>query len=103
MKFFIKLLASPLYKPFQNLFRSTLRHPKYRWFIILGSLLYIVSPLDLSPDVFPILGWIDDGVVTTLLVTEVSQILMAYMKSKKSETDAEVALGTEQTVNATAV
>jgi uncharacterized membrane protein YkvA (DUF1232 family) len=101
MKFFFKLIAKPLYKPLQNLFRFTLRHPKYRWLIILGSLLYIVSPIDISPDVFPILGWLDDGVVTTLLVTEVAQSLMAYMKSKKKD-EEEVELASEQTVDVTA-
>ncbi|NJP11877.1 MAG: DUF1232 domain-containing protein [Leptolyngbyaceae cyanobacterium RU_5_1] len=39
-----------------NWYRNTLRHPKYRWWIILGTLLYLLSPVDISPDMFPILG-----------------------------------------------
>jgi uncharacterized membrane protein YkvA (DUF1232 family) len=27
------------------------------------ALLYVISPVDLVPDVLPILGWLDDGVV----------------------------------------
>jgi uncharacterized membrane protein YkvA (DUF1232 family) len=28
---------------------------------------YIISPVDLVPDVLPILGWLDDGVISVLL------------------------------------
>jgi uncharacterized membrane protein YkvA (DUF1232 family) len=68
-----------------NWYRQTIRHPKYRWFLILGTLLYLVSPLDISPDVFPIVGWIDDTVVATLLVTEVSQMLLESRKNRKNQ------------------
>jgi uncharacterized membrane protein YkvA (DUF1232 family) len=35
--------------------------------VALLAAVYIISPVDLIPDVIPILGWIDDGVVTLLL------------------------------------
>lgn len=35
--------------------------------IVLG-LIYIISPLDLIPDVVPIVGWLDDLVVLELSV-----------------------------------
>lgn len=62
--------------PLVNWFRSLLRNPKYRWVVILGSLFYLFSPLDISPDVFPVLGWIDDGLLVTLVVTELTQMAM---------------------------
>jgi len=34
---------------------------------ILATLLYDVSPIDLVPDVIPILGWLDDGLVTIVM------------------------------------
>ena len=74
-----------LVKPLHNLYRSILRHPKYRWWVIAASLLYLVGPIDISPDVFPIVGWIDDGLIATLLVTEVSQLLVDRLKSKRTE------------------
>ena len=64
-------------------YRDVIRNPKYRWWVIGGSLLYLVSPLDISPDVFPIIGWIDDGVIATLLVAELSQVLLSRLKGKK--------------------
>jgi uncharacterized membrane protein YkvA (DUF1232 family) len=35
--------------------------------VALLAVVYIISPVDLIPDVIPILGWIDDGVITLLL------------------------------------
>lgn len=69
-----------------NWYRNTLRNPKYRWWVILGSLLYIASPIDISPDFIPIIGQIDDVVILTLLVSEVSQLLIDTAKARKGET-----------------
>lgn len=66
-----------------NWYRKALKHTKYRWFVILGTLFYLVSPLDISPDVFPIIGWIDDGIIVSLLITEVSQIMSEELKRKR--------------------
>ncbi|GAB4375901.1 MAG: DUF1232 domain-containing protein [Elainellaceae cyanobacterium] len=90
----MKFLIQPLYK----LYRTVLRHPKYRWWVILGSLLYLVGPIDISPDVLPIIGWIDDGMVATLLISEVSQILLDRRKTQKeSATRADVAPNASKT------
>jgi len=64
-----------------NWYRQTMRHSNYRWLLILGSLLYLLNPLDILPDTFPIIGWIDDSVVATLLVAEVSQLLLDRFKN----------------------
>lgn len=68
-----------------NWYRNTLRNPKYRWWMILGSLLYIFSPIDISPDFIPFIGQIDDVLILTLLVSEVSQLLIDAAKSRKGE------------------
>ena len=79
-----------------NWYRNTLRNPKYRWWVILGSLLYIVSPIDISPDFIPFIGQIDDVVILTLLVSEVSQLLIDTAKARKGEEET-VASSTENT------
>ena len=66
-----------------NWYRRTLRNPKYRWWIILGSLVYLFSPLDISPDVFPIVGQIDDVAVLTLLISEVYQLMVERFKPRQ--------------------
>ena len=74
---------------FYTWYRDALRHPKYRWLIILGTAAYLLSPLDISPDVFPIIGWLDDGILATLLVTELSSLAMDYLKGKGSDVNEE--------------
>jgi uncharacterized membrane protein YkvA (DUF1232 family) len=78
-----KMKKQPFSTVFLNLYRKALKHTKYRWVVIFGTLLYLVSPLDISPDVFPILGWIDDGVVVSLLVAEVSSLMGEQLKRKR--------------------
>ncbi|MFQ5962478.1 MAG: YkvA family protein, partial [Candidatus Methylomirabilales bacterium] len=36
--------------------------------MILGALLYVVSPVDLAPDLVPAVGWLDDLIVIGLLL-----------------------------------
>ncbi|MGD1855116.1 MAG: YkvA family protein [Leptolyngbyaceae cyanobacterium] len=93
----------------RNWYRNAIRNSKYRWLVVFGSLLYLASPLDISPDVFPIIGWIDDGIIATLLVTEVSQLLFEQVNASKKKgkeettTAADTATATEQVVDVQAV
>lgn len=87
-----KFFVQPLY----NLFRKLIRNPKYRWLVLAGSLIYLISPLDISPDVFPIVGWLDDGVIVTLLVSEVSQILLDRRNAQKNKQPSSVASTTSE-------
>jgi uncharacterized membrane protein YkvA (DUF1232 family) len=66
-------------------YRQMLNNPRYRWWIVLGSLVYLLSPVDLLPDVFPVVGWIDDGLIATLLVSEISQMVLTSLKNKTSK------------------
>ncbi len=73
MKFPISIISS--------LYRTVLRNPKYRWTVILASLLYLISPLDISPDFIPILGQIDDVALLFLFVGGISELLTEWMQS----------------------
>jgi uncharacterized membrane protein YkvA (DUF1232 family) len=66
-------------------YRQTIRNPKYRWWIILATAAYLISPIDIAPDFLPIIGQIDDVVLITLLVSEVSQLLIDRVKTSKAE------------------
>jgi uncharacterized membrane protein YkvA (DUF1232 family) len=72
-----------------NWYRGLLQNPKYRWWVVAASIAYLVSPIDISPDVFPIVGWLDDTIVIGLLVAELSQLAAAKLKenSKRASTD----------------
>lgn len=79
-------LRSSLVRWFTNLIRNS----KYRWFVILGSLLYLVSPIDISPDVFPVIGWIDDGLLATIVVTELTQMAIERKRKSKDQIGQEI-------------
>jgi uncharacterized membrane protein YkvA (DUF1232 family) len=85
----MKFLARPIY----NLYSSLLRNPKYRLFIVAISLAYLLSPIDLITDFIPIIGWIDDSVIATVLVAEVSQLFQDQLKARRQK-DQSLSLAT---------
>ncbi len=62
---------------------AALRHPKYRWWVITGSLVYLLNPLDMMPDALPVVGWIDDSLLATLVVAEVAQVVGDRRKAQR--------------------
>ncbi|QUY44207.1 YkvA family protein [Acaryochloris marina] len=73
-------------KAIYNWYRNSLRNPKYRGWIIAGTLAYLLSPFDISPDIFPIVGQIDDLALLTLFVSELSQVLIEGYKKRQVNT-----------------
>jgi len=88
---------------FYNWYRNTLRNPKYRWWLILGSLGYLFSPIDIAPDFIPVVGLLDDAVILTLLVSEVSQMLAARLKGRSNEETPETNPASSETVDVNSV
>lgn len=88
---------------FYNWYRNTLRNPKYRWWLILGSLAYLFSPIDIAPDFIPVVGLLDDAVILTLLVSEVSQMLAGRLKARSGEDVQQPETASDQTVDVNAV
>ena len=67
-----------------NWYRSLLQNPKYRWWVVAASVAYLVSPIDLIPDFLPFAGLVDDTLIISLLVAEVSQIAKTKLQSKSN-------------------
>jgi uncharacterized membrane protein YkvA (DUF1232 family) len=65
-----------------------LSHPVYRWLIILGTLVYFVSPIDLAPDLIPLLGQVDDVVVITLLISTLFRVMNAPQEEAEPPSEA---------------
>ncbi|MBE9005041.1 DUF1232 domain-containing protein [Fortiea sp. LEGE XX443] len=86
-----------------NWYRNLIRNPKYRWWVILGTLVYFVSPIDIVPDIFPIVGQIDDVLLMTLLVTEVSGLVLDGWKARKGVDTATVNTSDDATSSAETV
>lgn len=75
-------------KPFMNWYRQLLRNSKYRWVVLFGTLVYLVSPIDIAPDMIPLLGWLDDGLIATIAITEISQILLDRKRNLRQVDDS---------------
>jgi uncharacterized membrane protein YkvA (DUF1232 family) len=85
-------------------YRNTLRNPQYRWWIVGGTLVYLLSPFDILPDFFPIIGEIDDIAIVTLLFAEISQIVVEHLKQRQVDSNVSETQGTEtSTVEVNAV
>jgi uncharacterized membrane protein YkvA (DUF1232 family) len=52
--------------------------------VILGTILYVVCPLDLIPDAIPILGWIDDTSVVSMNMSTLCYVMADYRKWKEA-------------------
>jgi uncharacterized membrane protein YkvA (DUF1232 family) len=87
-----------------NWYRNTIRNPRYRWWMILGTMLYLFSPIDIAPDFIPFIGQLDDVMLLTLLVSEVSQLLVDKVKARQGEAVvADTNKSAEKTVDVDAV
>ena len=80
-------MTSPL-SSLYDWYRNAIRHPKYRWLVMLGTVIYLISPIDIAPDFIPILGQIDDVMLAGLLFTELSQIVIGKLQSRKENNDS---------------
>jgi len=58
---------------FMDGYRRLVTHPRYGIWVILATLVYLISPIDLSPDLIPLLGQIDDVALIVLAVSAASQ------------------------------
>ena len=67
-----------------NWYRTLLQNPKYRWWVVGASLVYLVSPIDIAPDFIPFIGLIDDTLIISLLVTEVAQVAKLKLQAQSN-------------------
>lgn len=94
-----RLFGKTFAKWYRNLFRNT----KYRWVVLLGTLLYLVSPIDISPDVVPFIGWIDDGLIATIAIAEISQLLTERKQNQRSQAQADFASSAKTATEGTVI
>ena len=60
-----------------NWIRQLIRNPRTRVITIAAIVLYLISPLDFMPDFIPVVGWIDDAVLASILFAELANIIKA--------------------------
>jgi uncharacterized membrane protein YkvA (DUF1232 family) len=90
-----------------NWYRDLVANPKYRWWVVGASLVYLLSPIDLLPEaLLGPLGLIDDAVIITVLATELTNILkdrVMASKQKNSNAPEEAKTATTEMVDVNAV
>jgi uncharacterized membrane protein YkvA (DUF1232 family) len=84
-----------------NWYRNAIRHPKYRWWVMLGTIIYLISPIDIAPDFIPVLGQIDDVMLAGLLFTELSQMMIAKLQTRQENKTVTTDVGTDGTASKT--
>ncbi len=82
-----------------NWYRNAIRHPKYRWWVILGTIIYLISPIDIAPDFIPIIGQIDDVMLAGLLFTELSQMMIAKLQTRQENKNVATENPSSETVD----
>jgi uncharacterized membrane protein YkvA (DUF1232 family) len=63
-------------------YRGLLQNPQYRWWAVAATLVYVVSPIDFLPDVFPVIGVLDDTVLIGMLVSEMAQLAKHQLQAQ---------------------
>ena len=76
-------------------YHDAIRHPKYRWWVMLGTVIYLISPIDIAPDFIPVLGQLDDVLIAGLFFTELSQMMIAKLQSRQETKNDNIAVNTE--------
>lgn len=61
--------------------------PWYAMTAIVFTMLYVLNPMDLSPDYIPFIGYVDDVTVLSFALTLVNKDLSAYKKWKELKDD----------------
>lgn len=56
---------------------------KWSMSVIIGTIVYVVSPLDAIPDVVPVLGWLDDVTIVTYALTKLKDEVLRYRTGNK--------------------
>ncbi|MGD1859154.1 MAG: YkvA family protein [Leptolyngbyaceae cyanobacterium] len=85
-------------------YRRLLSHPRYGIWVLLGSLLYLISPIDISPDLIPLLGQIDDVALIVLMVTAASQWLsQQFLAAEENNATSQEDDSVRETVDVKAV
>lgn len=63
-----------------------MRNSNSRTLLLVGILLYVISPLDILPDILPILGWVDDGLLASIAINEIVQMVVEHQRYSPTPT-----------------
>lgn len=64
----------------KDTFSKKYKMDKWNLSVIIGTIVYVISPLDAIPDLVPILGWIDDVTIIGYAVAKLSEEISKYKR-----------------------
>ncbi|WP_156308531.1 YkvA family protein [Sphingobacterium endophyticum] len=75
-----KLLISMIRDTFSGKYKMN----KWNMSIIIGTIIYVVSPIDAVPDLVPVLGWLDDASIVGFAIAKLADEVDRYKKFQKT-------------------
>ncbi len=51
--------------------------------IIVGTIVYVISPLDAVPDIIPVLGWLDDVAIVSYALSKLQKEIQRYQEQQQ--------------------
>jgi len=51
----------------------------------IGAVVYFVNPMDVTPDLIPLVGFIDDGIVLAAVMPFLKNSIMEYRRFRKTQ------------------
>ncbi|MGX1752736.1 YkvA family protein [Sphingobacterium sp. NPDC055346] len=76
----LKLLISMIKDTFSGRYKMN----KWNMSIIVGTIVYVISPIDAIPDIIPVLGWLDDASIVGFAISKLADEVDRYRKFQKT-------------------
>ncbi len=64
--------------------KKLLAKPGIQVFLFIFTLLYVISPIDIIPDVIPVFGWLDDAAI---IVAQIASFIVYLKEIRRRHTE----------------
>ena len=67
----------------KDTFAGRYKMDKWNLSVIVGTIIYVVSPVDAIPDIIPVLGWLDDVTIVGYAINRLADEMKKYKTEMK--------------------
>ncbi len=68
----------------KDTFAGRYKMDKWNLSVIVGTIVYVISPIDAIPDVIPVLGWLDDVTIVGYAINRLADEMNKYKEQMNS-------------------